>query len=136
MRRRSSKARWVERTPGLLQGIWLRAFETDGRLPGAARAGTGVRADLILSTDVNDFQARDTLGSSAVEVSIHARLVDPRSRRILARRAFDADIPTTSNQIADIVAGFDAALEQINPELIEWTLREGERAMAANRSAP
>ena len=71
-----------------------------------------------------------------MEVSIHARLVDPRSRRILARRAFDADIPTTSNQIADIVAGFDAALEQINPELIEWTLREGERAMAANRSAP
>lgn len=124
-------ARWVERTPSLLQGIWLRAFEADGRLPGVARAGTGVRADLILSTDVIDFQARERNGSATVEVQVHARLIDPRDRRIRARRVFQADVPATSNQVAAIVAGFETALARINGELVDWTLREGLHAVGA-----
>lgn len=122
-------ARWIERTPSLLQGIWLRAFEADGRLPGAARAGTGVRADLILSTDVIDFQAREQNGSAIVEVQVQARLIDPHNRRIRARQMFQADIPTASNQIAAIVTGFETALAQINAELVAWTLREGQHAI-------
>lgn len=123
-------ARWIERTPSLLQSLWLRAFEADGRLPGAARAGTGVRADLILSTDVVDFQARERNGSATVEVQVHARLIDPRDRRIRARRVFRADVPADSNQIAEVVAGFETALAQVNAALIDWTLREGQIAIA------
>ncbi len=128
-------ARWVERAPGLLQGIWVRAFETDGRLPGVARAGSGVRADLILATDLVEFQAGHTGSSPRVEVAVHARLIDPRSRRILARRVLSSEQPMAGAGVDAAVAAFEIALAQINPVLIDWTLTEGERAMRANRDA-
>lgn len=127
-------ARWVERTPSMLQGIWLRAFEADGRLPGAARSGTGVRADLMLSTDVTDFQASQRVDGMIVEVEVHARLVDPRDRRIRAREIFRAEVPATGNDAAAVVPAFEAALAEINPGIVAWTLREGDRAMAARRA--
>lgn len=126
-------ARWIERTPSMLQGIWLRAFEADGRLPGAARSGTGVRADLILATDVASFQASQRAGGMVVEAEVHARLVDPRDRRIRARKVFRAEIPASGNEVAAIVAGFESVLADINPALVDWTLREGEQAMMARR---
>jgi cholesterol transport system auxiliary component len=127
-------ARWIERTPSLLQGIWLRTFEADGRLPGVARSGTGVRADLMLATDVTDFQATQLDGGMTVEVEVHARLVDPRDRRIRSREVFRADVPASGNDAAAVVAGFESALAQINPAIVAWTLREGERVMAARRA--
>jgi cholesterol transport system auxiliary component len=128
-------ARWVERTPSMLQGIWLRSFESDGRLPGAARSGTGVRADLMLATDVTDFQATQTAGGMTVEVEVHARLVDPRDRRIRAREVFRAEVPASGNEAAAVVAGFESALAQINPSIVAWTLREGDRVMGERRAA-
>ena len=122
-------ARWVERVPSLLQGIWVRAFEADGRLPGVARAGSGVRADLILSTDLVDFQATHVQTAPRIEVEVHARLIDPRSRRIVARRVLRTEQPAADASVAAAVDAFDAALAQINPILIDWTLTEGERAM-------
>lgn len=120
-------ARWIERTPDLLQGLWLRAFEADGRLPGVARFGTGIRADLILSIDVPYFQARETANGVIAETEVHARLVDPRNRRILTRRIFRADAPADDNRAASAVAAFDGVLAQINRDLIDWTLHEGQR---------
>jgi cholesterol transport system auxiliary component len=124
-------ARWVERTPSMLQGIWVRAFEADGRVPGASRAGTGVRADLLLATDVTAFHAVEQAGSATVEVSVHARLVEPRERRIRAREVFHARVEATGTSVPAVVAAFEAALGEVNPALVEWTVREGERALAA-----
>jgi len=127
-------ARWVERTPSMLQGIWLRSFEADGRLPGAARSGTGVRADLMLSTDVTAFQASQLDSGMTVEVEVHARLIDPRDRRIRARDVFRAEVPASGNAAAAVVPAFEAALSEINPAIVAWTLREGDRAIEARRA--
>lgn len=123
-------ARWSERVPSLVQGVWVRAFEADGRLPGAARAGTGVRADLLLATDLTDFQARYRDGVPVVEVEVHARLVDPRDRRIVAREVFRAEAPADGVEVAAVVAGFQSALAQTTTALVGWTLTEGDRYLA------
>lgn len=124
-------ARWAERTPSLLQSVWLRAFETDGRLPGVARAGSGVRADLILATDLSRFQASRIRSEPVVEVQVHARLVDPAARRIVARRVFASQQPIGGDSATAIVAGFEAALAEINPALVDWTLERGRAALQA-----
>jgi cholesterol transport system auxiliary component len=128
-------ARWSERAPSLVQGVWVRAFEADGRLPGAARAGTGVRADLLLATDLTDFQARYRDGVPVVEVEVHARLVDPRDRRIVAREVFRAEAPADGVEVAAVVAGFQSALAQATTELVGWTLVEGDRYLDGRRTA-
>lgn len=122
-------ARWSERVPALLQGQWLRAFEADGRLPGVARAGSGIRADFILASDLADFQATYRDGTPVADVQVHVRLIDPRDRRIAARRVFAAAVPSGGTEIAQVVEAFDAALAQINPALVDWVLQEGQRAI-------
>lgn len=129
-------ARWVEQTPSLLQGIWLRSFEADGRLPGAARSGTGVRADLILATDLTAFQARYRDGDPVIEVEVHARLVDPRGRRIMAREVFRAETPADGIALAPVVAAFETALAEVNAGLVEWTIREGGTALERREPRP
>jgi cholesterol transport system auxiliary component len=128
-------ARWSERVPSLVQGVWVRAFESDGRLPGAARAGTGVRADLLLATDLTDFQARYRDGVPVVEVEVHARLVDPRDRRIVAREVFRAEAPADGIEVARVVAGFQSALAQTTTDLVAWTLAEGDRYLTARAAS-
>jgi cholesterol transport system auxiliary component len=113
----------------------VRAFEADGRLPGAARAGTGVRADLLLATDLTDFQARYRDGVPVVEVEVHARLVDPRDRRIVAREVFRAEAQADGVEVAAVVAGFQSALAQATTELVGWTLAEGDRYLDGRRAA-
>lgn len=124
-------ARWSERTPAMLQGLWIRAFEADGRLPGAARAGTGVRADLILASDLTRFQATWRGGAPVVELVLHARLVDPRDRRIRDRRAFRAEAAAAGDDIAELVAAFERAVAEVNPALVDWVLGAGDTALAA-----
>ena len=123
-------ARWVERTPSMLQGIWVRAFESDGRVPGASRAGTGVRADLLLATDLTAFHAVERDGAAKVHVEVHARLVEPRDRRIRARDIFRAEVDAAGTSVPAVVEAFEAALVEINPALIDWTVREGAHALA------
>lgn len=126
-------ARWSERTPELLQSLWLRAFEADGRLPGVARSGSGVRADLLLASDLTRFQASYVDGQPQAEVELHVRLIDPRQRRIGARRVFRATTPAASPAIADVVAAFDQVMAQINPALVDWAIGEGSQALADAR---
>lgn len=128
-------ARWAERTPELLQSLWLRAFEADGRLPGVARSGSGVRADLLLSSELTRFQASYVAGTPQAEVELHARLIDPRLRRIADRRVFRASVPADSSAIADVVAAFDQAMAQINTDLVDWAVSRGDQALADARSS-
>lgn len=127
-------ARWTERTPAMLQGLWIRAFEADGRLPGAARAGTGVRADLILASDLTRFQASYRDGLPTVAIELHARLVDPRDRRIRGRRVFRAEAAAADNGISAVVAAFESVVATLNPELVGWVLGAGDAALAARGS--
>ena len=118
-------ARWAERLPVLIQSTWLRGFTADGRLPGVGRNGSGLRADLILASDLTDFQARYVDGRPVVEIGIHARLIDPRDRRIRATRSFTASHPATGTDIGEVVPVFEQALAEITGALIAWTIDQG-----------
>lgn len=121
-------ARWAERVPVLIQSVWLRGFESDGRLTGVGRNGSGLRADMILASDLIDFQARYVDGLPVVEIEIHARLIDPRDRRIRASQRFSASRPAASAGIAEVVTVFEQALAGITAELIAWTIEHGNAA--------
>lgn len=121
-------ARWAERVPVMLQSVWLRGFESDGRLPGVGRSGSGLRADMILASDLADFQARYVDGLPVVEIEIHARLIDPRDRRIRASQRFSASQPVASADIGDVVSVFEQTLATMTTELIAWTIEHGNAA--------
>lgn len=124
-------ARWSARTPELVQDAWLRAFERDGRLPGVARAGSGVRADLILAADLVAFEARYRDGAPVVEVALQVRLVDPRRRRIVAQRGLRSEHAPDGSDIGPVVAAFERALGEVTQDLVAWVVQEGPTALQA-----
>lgn len=112
--------RWTDDAPRLLQSLVVRAFERSGRVMAVAPVSSSVRADRLLEIDLHAFHAAWEPGGDAVRVAFTARLVDTRSNRIVASRRFDAPVPLESRRIDAVVAGFDRAMAQALPELVEW----------------
>lgn len=123
--------RWNERAPMLLQDIWLRAFESDGRFGGVIRSNSGARAALVLATDLVAFQIEQRGGQSEAVIAVHARLIDPRSRRNLAHAPFQARVPTDDALARSAVAALEAAVAEVTAQLVAWTANEGERVHPA-----
>lgn len=112
--------RWTDAAPRLVQALVVRAFERSGRVMAVAPVSSSVRADRLLEIDLHAFHAAWEPGGDAVRVAFTARLVDTRSNRIVASRRFDAPVPLESRRIDAVVAGFDRAMAQALPELVEW----------------
>jgi cholesterol transport system auxiliary component len=117
---------WADRPPAMLQEILLQSFDKSGRIAAVGRQSGGLKADFILSTDLQDFEVETGHGDPCVHLRITARLVRTRDRAIVATRSFDA-APPASGSFDGAIAGFDSAVAQLLPEIVGWTLTEGNR---------
>lgn len=115
---------WADRPPAMLQELLLQSFEKSGRIPAVQRQSGGLRADFVLATDLQDFEA--DAESKSVHVLLAAHLIRPRDRSIVATRNFEANIPINGD-FDSVIGGFDKALQQILPEIVDWTLTQGSR---------
>jgi cholesterol transport system auxiliary component len=124
-------ARWSDSAPALLRNLVVQGFENSQRITGVGSAASGLRADYALAITLHDFQLEIDGGTRAV-IRLQARLLDYTTNRVLAAQAFDAETPARGSDAAAAFAAFEAALNQLVPGVVAWTLREGE-AMHANR---
>lgn len=120
-------ARWSDPTPALLRSLVVRGFEDSGRIVGVGGGASGLRGDYALAIDLRDFQIEYRGGAAAAAIRFQARLLDYTSNRVLASRAFEAQAPAAGASAANAFAAFEAALNQVIPQLVDWTLSEGER---------
>ncbi|MGN6520922.1 MAG: ABC-type transport auxiliary lipoprotein family protein [Dokdonella sp.] len=124
-------ARWSDSAPAMLRNLVVQAFENTQRITGVGSSASGLRADYALGIALHDFQLEIDGGTRAV-IRLQARLLDYTTNRVLAAQAFSAQAPARGSDAAAAFAAFESALNQLLPELVEWTLREGE-AMHAKR---
>lgn len=124
---------WSDAVPDLVQSELVRAFEDSGKIVAIGRQSTGVRGDFVLLTDIRQFESvyRDPGQAPTVMVSIQAKLLAQPNTRVLATRRFDAEVPAASAEIPSVVAAFNAALTQVNGDIIGWTLTTGQANAAA-----
>jgi cholesterol transport system auxiliary component len=120
-------AQWSDNTPLLLESLLVEAFEKSGRIDTVAKDAESVRADYILETELRAFQARyaDENGAPTVAVDIMAKLLDARSREIIAVHEAKAEAPAAVNTIDAAVAAFDKATSAILEEIVAWVLSAG-----------
>jgi cholesterol transport system auxiliary component len=131
-------ARWSERAPLVVQNRVLLAFEDDGRIGAAVRPEDGVQTDYELRLDMIRFEAVYRNGDSAAPtaiVDLRAKLIDRRSRDLVASRRFDAEETAGENRLGSIIAAFDGAMNQIAPQLVDWTLTSPRTAAQPSASA-
>ena len=117
---------WADRPPAMLQELLLQSFDRSGRIAAVQRQSGGFKSDFILTTDIEDFEVDATTGDPVVHVRIAARLVRSRDRAIAASRGFEITVPAGSS-FDGAIAAFENALQSLLPQIVDWTLTQGNR---------
>jgi cholesterol transport system auxiliary component len=124
---------WIDRVPLMVQTALLDSFENSKAITAIDREAVGLRADLILRTEIRHFEAvyNSPNGAPEVWVAISTRLVNPSGRDIVANASFERRQQAKSNDIAQIVLAFDEALGGVMEDIVVWTVRNP--ALSARR---
>jgi cholesterol transport system auxiliary component len=114
---------WSDRPPAVLQELLLQSFDRSGRIGAVQRQSGGLKADFILTCDIQDFQVESS-PEPVAHISLTARLVRTRDRAIVASKKFEASTPAGGN-FDGAIAAFDAGLQTVLPQMVDWTLSQG-----------
>jgi cholesterol transport system auxiliary component len=78
-------AEWAGRAPELLQALLADTLDRSGLVQAGVRAGSGIRADYEIVWDLSAFYVDEERGVITARVSAAARLVDVRTRGLIAQ---------------------------------------------------
>jgi cholesterol transport system auxiliary component len=111
---------WTERPSRRITDLLVTRLERGGLFKTVATAVSGVRADLLLHTQLTEFYHDATTAPGRVKITITAELTDPVRRGLLTRRVFDASAPTPSDDALGAVQAFGAAITVILDDMCAW----------------
>lgn len=115
---------WASRAPVVVQMAMIQAFEDSGRILAVGnRADIGL-SDYALQTDIRRLDLDVANGNRSARVDIYVRLTNGRSK-VFAARTFSAAAPARSNSGDDVAAAFDAALQTVVADVVNWAFDEG-----------
>jgi cholesterol transport system auxiliary component len=129
-------ARWRDRAPSLLRSLLVEAFDRSGRILGVGDFATGLRADYTLAWELRDFQSEYRDGSPFAVIGVSVKLLDAVSGQVVAGRAFAAEQRSDSVATDAVAKAFEAALNNLLPQVVEWTLSEASSAQVATAHVP
>lgn len=135
-----AESSWTDRAPAMIQGLIVQSFEDSRRIVSVGRDSVGLRSDLVLRSELRDFEAEySTPGAGnpdRVRVRLAAKLIGMPRRTIEAGETFEAVVPVKEPGVPGIVTAFDTALRQVMEQLVAWTLRTGTTIVAGSGSTP
>lgn len=124
--------RWNERAPIILQDLWLRAFQADGRIGSVVRHPSGARVSLVLATDLVAFQIEQPGDGAEAVVTVNARLIESHGRRSVAQTPFSARVAAEDASGQAAVQAIERAVAEITPQLIDWAVTAGGRVVSTD----
>lgn len=128
-------SRWRDPAPILLRSLIVLAFDNDGRIGGVSAADAGLSGDYALSMELRGFQVEMSGADARAVVRLTAKLFDHTNNRIVATRAFESVAPSASSAVGDAVKAFEQALDDMLPELVTWTIEQGNLHESSEPSA-
>ncbi|MEW9921539.1 ABC-type transport auxiliary lipoprotein family protein [Marimonas sp. MJW-29] len=116
-------ARWSDELPAVFQSLLVRSISGTGRLGYVGRSEGGPIANtaLLVRMDAFEVQVRGAGGFEAV-VDLALTLLDDRSQRVIATRAFARTAPVADDTPTAIVGGFQSILDVVLPEMADWVV--------------
>lgn len=123
-------ARWSDPAPTLLRDVVIEAFERSGRIAGVGPSTSALHADYSLGMNLHDLQLDASTSPPTAVLVFQARLQGYPDNRVLASRGFQMRTPAAANTATAAFDAFQLGLDRLLPELVEWTLAEGEAAQA------
>lgn len=126
-------AQWAQRPGEMLERAVLRVLEDSGKLPAAARAGSGVNADYRLLLDLRRFES-DYAGRAvpSATIEVNAKLLHAQDPDVVASRTFLLAEPAAGTGVPEVVDAFERGLGRVSRDIAGWALTSG-RAHGAHR---
>lgn len=115
---------WADRLPLLLQLLLVEAFEKSGRVPAVGREGAGLRADVVLDTEIRDFEAYYAVPDAAPEIraKFMVKLLGATRHDVLGTTEIARSVQSGANDLPRITAAFEAAAGGALSEIVRWNL--------------
>lgn len=112
--------RWVDRGSEHFGRLLLKTLSASGRFAFVTTETSGPEPDFQLLADLGAFQAEIGPDGPFVRVAAAVTLMDDLSRELRGNRNFEAVVPVADTETATLIAGFDAASDQMLTELAAW----------------
>ena len=142
-----ARSNWTDRAPEMVLRLLVESFENSGKIIAVGRDSVGLRSNLVLKTELREFQAEYDRGTASsqnsasgsgkapkIRVRIAAKLVKMPQRVIVASETFEYVMPAERNNMEAIVGAFDEALGKVLKHIVVWTLTEGDLIVDKPRS--
>ena len=123
-----ANSRWSDPAPVLLRNRLLDGFQRDGRVTLLSTDETNLQADYELGGQLQAFQSQYSGSAVEVVIRLDARLVRGSDQRIVASRRFEVRQPVSGTQVPAVVAGFGQAGDQLNKQVLDWVVAQGNTA--------
>ena len=120
-----ANSRWSDPSPVLLRNRFMDGFQRDGRVTLLSTDDTNLQADYELGGQLQAFQSEYHGSTVEVVIRLDARLVRGRDQRIIASRRFEVRQPVNDTQVPAVVAGFGLAGDQLNKQVVDWVVAQG-----------
>ena len=124
-----ANSRWSDPAPVLLRNRLMDGFQGDGRVTLLSTDDTNLQADYELGGQLQAFQSEYRGSAVEVVIRLDARLVRGSDQRIIASRRFEVHQPVTDTKVPAVVAGFGLAGDQLNRQVVEWVVQQGNGAV-------
>ena len=124
-----ANSRWSDPAPVLLRNRLLDGFQRDGRITLLSTDDTNLQADYELGGQLQAFQSQYRGNAVEVVIRLDARLVRGSDQRILASRRFEVRQPVSDTQVPGVVAAFGQAGDQLNKQVVDWVVAQGNRGV-------
>lgn len=109
---------WVDPLPQLVQSRLIQTFENGHLLSSVGYPGQGITGDVVLNTEIRQFDVNAATGEATVEIS--GKLIKVSTGRILAAQIFSARAPGSAADGAHASAALDSALGQVMKQIVAW----------------
>ena len=144
-----ARTNWTDRAPEMVLRLLVESFENSGKIIAVGRDSIGLRSNIVLKTELREFQAEydrkevsNEAGDGAtgsgkapqIRVRIAAKLVKMPQRVIMASRTFEHVAPAQDNTMESIVGAFDYGLGKTLKQIVVWTLIEGDNIVNEPKS--
>ena len=123
-----ANSRWSDPAPVLLRNRLLDGFQRDGRVTLLSTDETNLQADYELGGQLQAFQSEYRGKAVEVVIRLDVRLVRGRDQRIIASRRFEVRQPVSDTQVPAVVAAFGQAGDQLNKQVVDWVVQQGNAA--------
>lgn len=116
-------AQWNDSVPRLVQSLLVEAFDRSGRVQ-SATTESNLRADMLLTTELRDFEAQYLAANTPpdVVIDIQAKLLDARGQ-VIASLDSRQTAHATQDSVAGVVNAFDQAMTAALAQIVGWTLQ-------------